>query len=99
MALPLTGQQAVVEVMGELISKPYIEITLNLMARFGVSVDREGWQRFTIPANNQSRAPGPVFVDGDASTASSFLAAGAIGTGPKRVNGTGQARCQGAEGV
>ena len=78
MALPLTGQQATIEVIGELISKPYIEITLNLMARFGVIVQREGWQRFTIPAKVQYKAIKEIYVEGDASSASYFLAAGAI---------------------
>jgi hypothetical protein len=53
----LTGQRAVIEMTTELISKPYIEITLNLMARFGVEVEREGWQRFTIPAGQHYRSP------------------------------------------
>lgn len=79
MALPLTGQQATIEVVGELISKPYIEITLNLMAKFGVQVQRDGWQRFTIPANSQYMSPNIIYVEGDASSASYFLAAGAIG--------------------
>ena len=78
MALPLTKQQATIEVVGELISKPYIEITLNLMAKFGVTVTREGWQRFTIAANSQYASPQTIFVEGDASSASYFLAAGAI---------------------
>ncbi|MCH9799171.1 MAG: 3-phosphoshikimate 1-carboxyvinyltransferase [Betaproteobacteria bacterium] len=79
MALPLTGQQATIEVVGELISKPYIEITLNLMAKFGVQVQRDGWQGFTIPANSQYSSPNIIYVEGDASSASYFLAAGAIG--------------------
>lgn len=95
MALPLTGQEAVIEVVGDLISKPYIEITLNLMARFGVEVQREGWQRFIIPAASQYRSPGAVYVEGDASSASYFLAAGAIGSGPVRVHGIGRASIQG----
>lgn len=95
MALPLTGQQAVIEVVGELISKPYIEITLNLMARFGVHVTREGWQRFVIPANSRYQSPGKIFVEGDASSASYFLAAGAIGNGPVRVTGIGRDSIQG----
>ena len=78
MALPLTRQQATIAVVGELISKPYIEITLNLMAKFNVIVEREGWQRFTIPANSQYKNPAIVTVEGDASSASYFLAAGAI---------------------
>lgn len=86
MALPLTGETATIEVVGELISKPYIEITLNLMAKFGVSVQREGWQRFTIPANSTYTSPKQIFVEGDASSASYFLAAGAI-TGEVKVTG------------
>lgn len=78
MALPLTGKQATIEVVGELISKPYIEITLNLMAKFGVQVQRDGWQRFTIPANSRYVSPSVIYVEGDASSASYFLAAGAI---------------------
>jgi 3-phosphoshikimate 1-carboxyvinyltransferase len=95
MALPLTGQCAVIEMTTELISKPYIEITLNLMARFGVKVEREGWQRFTIPAGQRYRSPGVLHVEGDASAASYFLAAGAIGGGPVRVEGVGSASIQG----
>jgi len=95
MALPLTGCGAVVEVVGELISKPYVEITLNLMQRFGIAVVREGWQRFTIPAGAQYRSPGQIHVEGDASSASYFLAAGAIGGGPVRVQGVGRASIQG----
>jgi 3-phosphoshikimate 1-carboxyvinyltransferase len=95
MALPLTGQETTIEVVGELISKPYIEITLNLMARFGAHVQRNGWQSFTIPANSRYRSPGELWVEGDASSASYFLAAGAIGRGPVRVEGIGKQSIQG----
>ncbi len=95
MALPLTGKASVIEVVGELISKPYIEITLNLMAQFGVQVTREGWSRFSIAAGSQYVSPGQISVEGDASSASYFLAAGAIGGGPVRVNGVGQISIQG----
>ena len=95
MALPLTRQQATIEVVGELISKPYIEITLNLMAKFGVNVKREGWQSFTIAANSTYVSPSQIFVEGDASSASYFLAAGAIGGGPVLVKGVGQNSIQG----
>jgi 3-phosphoshikimate 1-carboxyvinyltransferase len=94
MALPLTQQQATIEVVGELISKPYIEITLNLMAKFGVQVQRVGWQRFTIPANSQYTSPAEIFVEGDASSASYFIAAGAI-AGDVTVSGLGQDSIQG----
>ena len=95
MALPLGGRRITIEVTGDLISKPYIEITLNLMARFGVNVERDGWSSFTIPANCRLVSPGDIFVEGDASGASYFLAAGAIGGGPVRVEGVGRGSIQG----
>jgi 3-phosphoshikimate 1-carboxyvinyltransferase len=95
MALPVAGKTAFIEMTTELISKPYIEITLNLMARFGVKVEREGWQRFTIPGGQRYRSPGAVHVEGDASGASYFLAAGAIAGGPVRVEGVGRNSIQG----
>ena len=95
MALPLTGVETTVEVVGELISKPYIEITLATMARFGVNVARDGWQRFVVPAGSRYRSPGTIYVEGDASSASYFLALGAIGGGPVRVEGVGRDSIQG----
>jgi len=94
MALPLTKQQATIEVVGELISKPYIAITLNLMAKFGVDVKHENWQRFTIAANSDYVSPQQIFVEGDASSASYFLAAGAI-AGEVEVKGIGKDSIQG----
>ncbi len=93
MALPLAGG-GTIEVEGDLISKPYVEITLNLMRRFGVEVRRTGWSRFQVPGTGYA-SPGTVFVEGDASTASYFLAAGAIGGGPVRVEGVGRGSIQG----
>ena len=82
MALPLVAKQAIcIEGVGELISRPYIEITLKLLTRFGIDVQREGWERFTIPAGSQYRSPGDIHVEGDASSASYFIALGAIATG------------------
>ncbi len=95
MALPMTGQTMTVEVEGELISTPYIEITLRLLAMFGVRVARDGWASFTIPGDRGYRSPGVVHVEGDASSASYFLAAGAIGGGPVRVEGVGRDSVQG----
>jgi len=94
MALPLVGKPARIEVQGELISKPYVEITLNVMKRFGVEVKRSGWRWFEVPAGAY-RSPGKVMVEGDASSASYFLAAGAIGGGPVRVEGVGRDSIQG----
>jgi 3-phosphoshikimate 1-carboxyvinyltransferase len=99
MALPLAARQdIVIEVIGELISKPYIEITLNLLARFGIEVRREGWQRFTIPAGCRYRSPGQIHVEADASSASYFIALGAIASAadaPLRIRGVGQDSIQG----
>ena len=94
MALPLTGRPATVEVEGELISKPYVEITLNVMRRFGVEVERDAWSRFRVPATAYV-SPGKMRVEGDASSASYFLAAGALGGGPVRVQGVGRDSIQG----
>jgi 3-phosphoshikimate 1-carboxyvinyltransferase len=97
MAGPLMARdhQLTIEVVGELISKPYIEITLNLMQRFGVEVQRHGWSSFTIPPGLQYQSPGNIHVEGDASSASYFLAAGAIAGGPVRVEGVGRSSIQG----
>jgi 3-phosphoshikimate 1-carboxyvinyltransferase len=93
MALPLAGG-GTIEVEGELISKPYVEITLGMMQRFGVAVARSGWREFRVPAGGY-RSPGELRVEGDASSASYFLAAGAIAGGPVRVQGVGRASVQG----
>jgi len=127
MALPLLGRTVQVEVVGVLISKPYIEITLAMMARFGVKVQRghgdaehsgaghaaqrplpqsgltanvsggqrKEWQRFVVFGGQRYVSPGELHVEGDASSASYFLAAGAIGGGPVRVEGVGKYSVQG----
>ena len=95
LAAPLTGKAIHIRVVGELISRPYIEITLNLMRRYGVEVERDGWQAFSVPAGRTYRSPGTIYVEGDASSASYFLAAGAIGDGPVRVEGVGCTSIQG----
>ena len=88
-----------IEVVGELISKPYIEITLNLLARFGIAVQRDGWERFTIPAGSRYRSPGDIHVEADASSASYFIALGAIARGGRRrrlrIEGVGADSIQG----
>ncbi len=99
MALPLVAaKDIVIEVVGELISKPYIEITLKLLRQFGIAVTRQGWQRFTIPAGSRYRSPGHVQVEADASSASYFVALGAIAARPGaalRVAGVGEDSIQG----
>ncbi|MDP1531114.1 bifunctional 3-phosphoshikimate 1-carboxyvinyltransferase/cytidylate kinase [Rhodoferax sp.] len=101
MALPLVARQdIVIDVVGELISRPYIEITLNLLARFGIAVQRDGWQRFTIPAGSRYQSPGTLFVEADASSASYFIALGAIAPASEghqgiRIEGLGADSIQG----
>jgi 3-phosphoshikimate 1-carboxyvinyltransferase len=98
MALPLAAQDRAItiEVVGELISKPYIEITLNLLARYGIAVERQGWERFVIPAGSRYQSPGSIHVEADASSASYFIALGAIAQGTGiRVNGVGADSIQG----
>ena len=98
MSLPLVAKNEIcIEVIGELISKPYIDITLRLMKRFGVDVRNDNWQKFYIPANDGQpySSPGTLYVEGDASSASYFLAAGAIAEGPVRVTGVGRNSIQG----
>jgi 3-phosphoshikimate 1-carboxyvinyltransferase len=95
LALPGAGGGVTVEIVGELVSRPYVAMTLSLMARFGVAVEREGWRRMRPPAGAAYSSPGTIFVEGDASSASYFLAAGAIAGGPVRVEGVGRASIQG----
>jgi 3-phosphoshikimate 1-carboxyvinyltransferase len=97
-ALAWKGKRARIEVEGELISKPYVELTLGLMKKFGVDVKREGWSAFEIPEGGGYVAPGVLDVEGDASSASYFLAAGALGGGPVRVEGVGLTSLQGDVG-
>ena len=101
MALPLVAQQDIrIDVVGELISKPYIEITLNLLQRFGIQVQQDGWQSFTVPAGSQYASPGEFHIEADASSASYFIALGAIGsmtTGKNglKIEGVGENSIQG----
>ena len=103
LALPLaaTDQPVVIEVDGELISKPYVDISLKLLARFGIAVERCGYSRFTIPAGSRYRSPGEIHVEADASSASYFIALGAIAAGqstsaaPLLIEGLGLDSIQG----
>ena len=94
MAMPLTKKEVVIEIEGDLISKPYIDITLNLMARFGIHVKKIDWKHFVIPGSSSYASPGEIFVEGDASSASYFLAAGAL-AGDIEVKGIGRNSIQG----
>ena len=95
MALPLTGRAHEIEVQGELISQPYIDITLKLMAQFGIQVAHDNHRLFRLPENARYHAPATLHVEGDASGASYFLAAGLLAATPVRVYGIGRHSIQG----
>ena len=95
MAAPLFSGDVTIRIKGELVSKPYIDITLDTMAKFGVSVDNDNYQTFTVSGEAKYVTPGKFMVEGDASSASYFLAAGAIKGGTVRVTGIGQNSIQG----
>jgi 3-phosphoshikimate 1-carboxyvinyltransferase len=99
LAAPLCAQTSnedvVIDVDGVLISQPYIQITLNLMERFGVRVERRDWSRFVVPSGSHYVSPGALHIEGDASTASYFMALGALGGGPVHIHGAGTQSIQG----
>lgn len=95
MVAPLAPQDTVITIKGDLVSRPYINITLHLMKIFGVTVENQGWQRFIISGHQQYQSPGEYLVEGDASSASYFLAAAAIKGGTVKVTGIGRNSVQG----
>jgi 3-phosphoshikimate 1-carboxyvinyltransferase len=95
MVAPLAKDSVNIKIKGELVSKPYIDITIALMAQFGVKVINHDYARFEIPSGQQYVSPGKVLVEGDASSASYFLAAGAIQGGEVKVTGVGRLSIQG----
>ena len=95
MIAPLLTGNSTIEIIGELVSKPYIDITLALMSRFGVHVENQDYQRFIVHGNQQYLSPGYWLVEGDASSASYFLAAAAIAGGTITVTGIGKDAVQG----
>ena len=95
MSAPLADGEIQIEIEGELVSKPYIDITLDIMAKFGVHVENDNYQTFVIPANQAYQSPGEFLVEGDASSASYFLAAAAIKGGEIKVTGIGKNSIQG----
>ncbi|CCO44899.1 3-phosphoshikimate 1-carboxyvinyltransferase [Vibrio nigripulchritudo SOn1] len=95
MSAPLAQDQIQIDIIGDLVSKPYIDITLHIMAQFGVKVENNNYQSFVIPAGQSYRSPGDFLVEGDASSASYFLAAAAIKGGEIKVTGIGKNSIQG----
>ena len=95
MVSPLLKTDTNINIDGELVSKPYIDITLDIMARFGVTVQNNDYQSFTVKGNQSYQAVEKYMVEGDASSASYFLAAGAIKGGKITVHGVGKLSVQG----
>lgn len=95
MTAPLAPNDTVISIKGDLVSKPYIDITLHLMKTFGVEVENQSYQRFVVRGAKQYQSPGNYLVEGDASSASYFLAAGAIKGGTVKVTGIGRNSVQG----
>lgn len=95
MMAPLAENDTMIQIKGDLVSKPYIDITLNLMKTFGIEVENHQYQQFRITGNQQYVSPGVYLVEGDASSASYFLAAAAIKGGTVRVTGIGKNSMQG----
>jgi len=95
MTAPLAEADTTIRIKGDLVSKPYIDITLNLMKTFGVTVDNQNYQQFRIKGQQTYVSPGTYLVEGDASSASYFLAAAAIKGGTVRVTGIGKNSMQG----
>jgi 3-phosphoshikimate 1-carboxyvinyltransferase len=95
MAAPLFKEETTIKIKGELVSKPYIDITLDTMKKFGVIVHNQDYQSFVIQSDATYHSPGTFLVEGDASSASYFLAAGAIKGGVVRVTGVGKNSIQG----
>jgi len=95
MAAPLAENSTTISIKGDLVSKPYIDITLDLMAKFGVKVENNHYQSFVVPGNQSYLSPGSLLIEGDASSASYFLAAAAIKGGAVKVTGIGKNSIQG----
>jgi 3-phosphoshikimate 1-carboxyvinyltransferase len=95
MAAPMAENDSIIDIAGELVSKPYIDITLKMMKRFGVHVENQEYKRFIIHGGQKYQSPGTFLVEGDASSASYFLAAAAIKGGKVRVSGVGLDSMQG----
>lgn len=94
LALPLAEKDSVINVIGELVSKPYLDITMHIMSQFGVTVGHDDYQRFSVAGSQHYLSPEHYLVEGDASSASYFFAAAAI-SGSITVHGLGKDSVQG----
>ncbi len=95
LSAPLAREDMVIDVVGDLVSKPYIDMTVAVMRRFGANVEADGYQQFRVAGGQGYQSPGSALVEGDASSATYFLAAAAIRGGTVRVQGVGLSSVQG----
>ncbi len=95
LAAPLAKEDMTISIIGELVSKPYIDITLHIMKEFGVDVLNDNYKNFSIKGGQTYKAVETFMVEGDASSASYFLAAAAIKGGTVKVTGIGKKSIQG----
>jgi len=95
MAAPLAQNDTKITIVGELVSKPYIDITLHIMKQFGVEVENNNYETFVVTGQQGYTSPGKFMVEGDASSASYFLAAAAVQGGRVKVTGIGKSSIQG----
>lgn len=92
---PLADETLEIEIVGDLVSKPYIDMTVDVMRRFGITAENDHYRAFTVAGGQVYRSPGAALVEGDASSASYFLSAAAIRGGTVRVTGVGADSVQG----
>lgn len=95
MALPLLPGGSTLTLKGEVVSRPYIELTLQMMADFGVTIETLSPQRYAVTGGQRYQSPGEYWVEGDASAASYWMAAALLGKGPVKIIGVGKNSIQG----
>lgn len=94
MAAPYARAPVTITVLDELVSRPYIDITLQVMKTFGVPVENQGYQRFHVPSGRTYQGL-DYDIEPDASNACYYWAAAAIAGGPVRVHGLSKTSAQG----
>ena len=91
---PISNNEFNIEVIGDLISKPYIDITLKLLTKFNIFYNNDNWRLFSLKKDSVYRNPTKIFVEGDASSASYFFAAASL-AGSIEIKGINKDSIQG----
>ena len=91
---PISNNEFNIEVIGDLISKPYIDITLKLLTKFNIFYNNDNWRLFSLKKDSIYRNPTKIFVEGDASSASYFFAAASL-AGSIEIKGINKDSIQG----